>query len=103
MVQCSRGSGSVPVSFMPEVLGCTKRPYVGTQWVRHRLVMAGESVGDSLMSQREQNLHDQICIMRLRKVVKGKSEVSYMELVCPSTSGLCTPFKKNPYQMVLFW
>lgn len=59
MVQCSRGSGSVPVSFMLAMLGCTKHPSVGTHWARQRLVTAEERVGNGLMVHREHSLDSQ--------------------------------------------
>lgn len=50
MVQRSCGSGSVPVCFMPAMLGCTKHPSVGTHEA------TAERIGYSLMLQRQQNL-----------------------------------------------
>lgn len=49
MVQRSCGSGSVPVSFIPAMLGCTKHPSVGTHGVRQSWATAKERIGNSLM------------------------------------------------------
>lgn len=63
MVQRACGSGSVPVSFMPAMLGCTKHPSVGTHGVRQSWAIADERIANIVMLEREQNLHSQRCML----------------------------------------
>lgn len=77
MVQRSRGSGSVPVSFMPAMLGCTKHPSVGTHRVRQRLVTATEMLVTVRCHREGRNPLSQQCGLRFRDAVRHRNSYPY--------------------------